>query len=171
MSLHAPAWQGALENQRQRALRTAVAVRVPGESASEFEDGCNAWIQPGDSTDEDGQPLPLPPQRSAVADPLPARVRWPVPQDQECVGSEPRVTLVKGNPPRRVREHHLLQKRQKAATKARVEKLLLMVKSTTGTLRDMVMFRNTTWAIADSTFAVSGKTRRTPKRERTNGTN
>ena len=59
-----------------------------------------------------------------MADPLPARVRWPEPQDQECEGSEPRVILVKGNPPRRVGEHHLIQKRQKAATKARVEKLL-----------------------------------------------
>ena len=131
-SLYPPAWAQssavmrppALANDTHVALRTAVAVRAPADSAaSDFEDGCDAWPQPGDSTDDDGQPAPPPPQRPAVADPSPAGVLWPVPQDEECIGTEPRDTRVtRGS--LKVREHKVLRLRQEAARKARVHRQL-----------------------------------------------
>ena len=117
-------WPPAVANDTHVALRTAVAVRAPADSAaSDFEGGRDAWPQPGDSTDDDGQPAPPPPQRPAVADPSPAGVLWPVPQDEECVGTEPRDTRVtRGS--LQVREHKLLRSRQQATTTARVHRPL-----------------------------------------------
>ena len=117
-------WPPARANDTHVARRTAVAVRAPADSGtSDFEDGCDAVPQPGDSTDDDGQPAPPPPQRPAVADPSPAGVLWPVPQDEECVGTEPRRTRVTRGP-LQVREHKLLRARQQAATTARVHRQL-----------------------------------------------
>ena len=105
------------------ADHSTVADQSEAEEHSEFDSGCNAESQIGDSQDECAPFRP----RSAVADrdPLPGRQKcWPDSSDKDVIGSEPRQTRVAGVPPRRereagrVREHHLLQDKQREANNA-----------------------------------------------------